>query len=51
MQKYMHDRNSAAHENNIVKAVEADIAFHIKIAEACNNEMLRDFYKIIAAQL
>lgn len=51
MQKYLHDRNTAAHENNIVKAVEADIAFHIKIAEACNNKILSDLYKTIAAQL
>jgi DNA-binding FadR family transcriptional regulator len=44
-------RLDAAQKNLPEKCIEADIAFHIAIAEATKNNILTDLYKNIAAQI
>ena len=51
MRKHLNARYKAAIENDVTKCIDADVAFHLAIAEACKNEILRDLYKTIAAQL
>lgn len=51
MRKYLKERYKAAIGNDVAKCIDADIAFHLAVAEACNNEILCDLYKAIAAQL
>ena len=41
----------AAEENLADNCIEADIQFHLAIADACKNEILADLYKNIAAQI
>lgn len=51
MRKHLRERYKAAIANDILKCIDADIAFHMAIADACNNEILCDLYKTIAARL
>ncbi|WP_200837118.1 FadR/GntR family transcriptional regulator [Dyadobacter sp. 3J3] len=43
-------RNKAADEENLEQWLEADIAFHIAIADACKNPVLTELYKTFAEQ-
>ena len=44
-------RNTAAEIGDIRDCINADIQFHISIAEASKNEILADLYKTIAVQI
>ncbi len=44
-------RMQAAKSNKADECIEADIAFHIAIADAAKNDILADLYKNIAAQM
>lgn len=44
-------RTQAAHAGELYNCVEADIQFHIGIAEASQNDILADLYKSFAVQL
>ncbi len=44
-------RNLAAERQEVNACIEADIQFHIAIAEASKNEILADLYKTIAVQI
>jgi len=43
-------RNKAADKNELVAWLEADINFHLSIAEACKNPILTELYKTFAEQ-
>ncbi len=47
----MQQRHAAALRNQADECIEADIQFHIAIAEAAKNNILADLYKTIAAQI
>ena len=51
MQQHLADRMKAANEGLIEECVEADIQFHIAIAEASKNEILADLYKSVSKHL
>jgi len=51
MKKLLQKRYDAAMNNNPDECIEADIRFHVAIAEAAKNDILADLYKTIAAQI
>jgi len=51
LKKLLKKRYDAALKNNPEECIEADIQFHIAIAEASKNDILADLYKTIAAQI
>ena len=51
MKKLLQKRYDAAMKNNPDECIDADIRFHIAIAEATKNDILADLYKTIAAQM
>ena len=51
MKKYLNKRYEAALNKQTAACIEADIQFHICIAEAAKNDILVDLYKTIAAQI
>jgi len=51
LKKHLADRMKAAHEGLLEDCVEADIQFHIAIAEASKNEILADLYKSVSKHL
>ena len=51
MKQYLEAREKAAIANDIEASVDADISFHITIAEASGNEVLSDLYKSFAARM
>lgn len=51
MKQHLSDRMKAANEGLLEDCVEADIQFHIAIAEASKNEILADLYKSISKHL
>jgi DNA-binding FadR family transcriptional regulator len=51
MEVYLRQRKEAANADDIAAAIEADINFHISIAEASGNSILTDLYKTVAHQL
>ena len=44
-------RSEAAHNGDLQECVNADVRFHIAIAEAAGNEILTDMYKSLAVEL
>lgn len=51
MKKHLADRLKAANEGLVEECVEADIQFHIAIAEAAKNEIMADLYKSVSKHL
>ena len=51
IKKHLTARYKAAHDNLIEDCIEADIQFHIAIAEAAKSEILFDLYKATAIHL
>ena len=51
LKKLLQKRYEAAFTNRADECIDADIAFHIAIADAAKNDILADLYKTIAAQL
>jgi DNA-binding FadR family transcriptional regulator len=51
MKGHLEDRKKAAEAGLLTECIEADIQFHIAIAEAAKNEILSDLYKIAAVHL
>lgn len=51
LNKLLKKRAEAAEKNLAEDCIEADIAFHIAIADAAKNNILSDLYKNIAAQI
>lgn len=49
--EFLRKRLEAARKNLSEECIEADILFHLAIADACKNEILADLYKNIAAQI
>ena len=50
MKKALGDRQSCAEAGDLNGCVEADVAFHTIIAEACGNDILADLYKAFGKQ-
>jgi DNA-binding FadR family transcriptional regulator len=50
MRAHLEKRNKAADQNKLIPWVEADIAFHLSIAEASKNPVLNSVYKTFAEQ-
>jgi DNA-binding FadR family transcriptional regulator len=51
MESWLRQRKEAAAINDTAASIEADINFHISIAEASNNSILTDLYKTVAHHL
>lgn len=51
LKKLLKKRYDAALKNRPEECIEADIQFHVAIAEASKNDILADLYKTIAAQI
>jgi DNA-binding FadR family transcriptional regulator len=51
LKKLLQKRYQAAMNNDPDECIEADIRFHIAIADAAKNDILADLYKTIAAQI
>ena len=51
LKKLLKQRLEAAHKNLPDECIDADILFHIAIADAAKNDILADLYKNIAAQI
>ncbi len=51
LSRLLKKRAEAAEKNLAEECIEADIAFHIAIADAAKNNILSDLYKNIAAQI
>jgi len=51
LSKLLRKRLEAAQNNMPFECIEADIQFHIAVAEAAKNDILADLYKNIAAQI
>ena len=51
LKKLLKKRYDAVLKNDIETCIEADICFHIAIADATKNNILADLYKTIAAQI
>ncbi|MEO5889506.1 MAG: FadR/GntR family transcriptional regulator [Ferruginibacter sp.] len=49
--KLLKNRLAVAQKNLVDECIEADIKFHIAIADAAKNDILADLYKTIAAQI
>ncbi|KMQ66944.1 hypothetical protein ACM46_01260 [Chryseobacterium angstadtii] len=48
---YLDLRNRFAEENRALECYQADINFHISIAEACGNKLLKEIYKITSTHI
>jgi DNA-binding FadR family transcriptional regulator len=48
---YLDLRNTLAEENKILECYQADINFHVAIAEACGNTLLKEIYKIASSHI
>jgi len=48
---FLEVRTQAAHDDRLYDCVEADIQFHVAIAEASKNDILADLYKSLAIHL
>ncbi|REC80150.1 FadR family transcriptional regulator [Chryseobacterium elymi] len=48
---YLDLRDQFAEENQALKCYQADINFHISIAEACGNNLLKEIYKITSKHI
>ncbi|MFC3160415.1 DNA-binding transcriptional regulator, FadR family [Chryseobacterium arachidis] len=46
IKNYLNLRNQFAEENKASECYEADINFHLAIAEACGNKLLKEIYKV-----
>ena len=46
IKKYLDLRSQFAEENLATECYQADINFHLAIAEACGNQLLREIYKV-----
>lgn len=46
IKKYLDLRSQFAEENLATECYQADINFHLSIAEACGNKLLREIYKV-----
>jgi len=51
MTRFFEKRKKAAEENNLEECIEADMQFHIAIAEAAKNDILADLYKTFSLHL
>ena len=51
MKKHLESRLTEANKGNLEACVEADIEFHIAIAQASKNEILADIYKSVSVHL
>lgn len=51
IKKYLDQRNILAAENKALECYQADINFHVAIAEACGNSLLREIYKIASSHI
>ncbi len=49
--KHLHNRKEAAEKGLMKECIEADINFHIAIAQASKNEILADLYRSVANHL
>lgn len=48
---YLGQRNALAEEKKALECYQADINFHIAIAEACGNSLLKEIYKITSSHI
>lgn len=48
---YLNERNALAEEKKALECYQADINFHIAIAEACGNSLLKEIYKITSSHI
>lgn len=48
---YLNQRNALAEEKKALECYQADINFHIAIAEACGNSLLKEIYKITSSHI
>ncbi|WP_415325294.1 FadR/GntR family transcriptional regulator [Chryseobacterium sp. MMS23-Vi53] len=48
---YLDQRNKFAEENKDLECYQADINFHIAIAEACGNTLLKEIFKIASSHI
>lgn len=51
IKEYLDLRNKFAEENMALECYQADINFHLSIAEACGNKLLKEIYKIASRQV
>ncbi|MFF2019720.1 FadR/GntR family transcriptional regulator [Paenibacillus sp. NPDC058177] len=51
MRQYLNQRNEALDKGRYAEYVEADLSFHIAVAESCHNEVLLEMYKVVAEGL
>ncbi len=51
IKKFLDLREKMATENQAVECYQADINFHISIAEACGNNLLKEIYKITSIHI
>lgn len=51
IKKYLDLREKLATENQALECYQADINFHISIAEACGNNLLKEIYKITSTHI
>lgn len=51
MRELLSRRIEVAHQGDKASCIEADVAFHVSIAEAAGNEVLLDLYKTFAVQV
>jgi DNA-binding FadR family transcriptional regulator len=51
IEKHLGNRKKAATEGRLEDCVEADIQFHISVAEATKNQILADLYRVISVHL
>lgn len=51
IKSYLDLRGKFAAENQALECYQADINFHVSIAEACNNPLLKEIYKIASKQV
>ncbi|WP_300675549.1 FCD domain-containing protein [Soonwooa sp.] len=51
LHKNLDDRKKYASEDNLLDCIEADINFHINIANACGNRILASLYKTLSQHL
>ncbi|WP_165584975.1 FadR/GntR family transcriptional regulator [Chryseobacterium taiwanense] len=48
---YLDQRNTLAEENKVSECYQADINFHVAIAEACGNILLQEIYTIASSHI
>ncbi len=48
---YLDQRNTLAEERKALECYQADINFHVAIAEACGNSLLKEIYKITSSHI